>query len=73
MSLVNRAQCKTYLLDASKMLRAGKFTRVGGDVWPWLESILRNRMYSLVHSHPSLGVTIYGPHKGRKEKTHESQ
>lgn len=66
MSLLNRRLCKLFILECAQNTRGGKFTRVSADVFPWLENILQERMRGLVHAHPSVGKTVYSPHKAAK-------
>lgn len=58
MSLLNKKNCKEYLLNQSKLQRNGRFTRVSATMYPWLESVLRKAMDEFVHSHPSVGKTL---------------
>ena len=58
MSMLNKKNCKQYLLEQSMKTRAGKFTRVSASVWPMLEASLRKTMEDFVRSHPTVGVTL---------------
>ena len=58
MSLINKTNCKNYLLGQSKVQRNGRFTRVSATMYPWLEGVLRKAMDEFVHSHPSVGKTL---------------
>lgn len=56
--LINKKQCREFLLNLSQTTRRGKFTRVADDVYPFLEDALRREMRAFVRSHPTLGKTL---------------
>lgn len=58
MSMLNKKNCKQFMLDESTKTRGGKFTRVSASVWPMLEAAIRKTMEEFVRSHPTKGVTL---------------
>jgi len=58
MSLINKQNCRKFLLEYAERSRHHKFTRVGKDAFDTIESQLRNVMRNLVDSQPSKGKTI---------------
>ena len=71
-SLLNRSHCKQYLLGVSEQIRGGKFTRVGADVYDYLDSVVRKACYDLVKGQPTIGKTLYSPHKGLDKKEYDN-
>ena len=61
MALLNRSHVKALLLDRSAETRNGKFTRVSGEIFEWLEGEVRAKCQSAVRCAPSLGKTLYPP------------
>jgi hypothetical protein len=57
-SLINRSACKKFVLEIADSTRAKKFTRVSGDVFDHLESVMQKTIKDLVRSHPSVGTTV---------------
>ena len=70
MSLINKKQCKQFLLDQSTRNRNGKFTRVAANVYDHLEGVMRREMIDFVRSHPSIGKTLT---TGEKNVQHTNQ
>jgi hypothetical protein len=58
--LINWAPCKARVLERGSQ-RAHKFTRVSKEWVPYLESIVMRAIDNGVHSHPSMGSTLYPP------------
>ena len=58
MSLINKKECRRFLLEYAERERHHKFTRVGADAYESLEVMLRELMRGLVKSQPSKGRTI---------------
>ncbi len=56
--VINKKECKMFMLDMSNKYRGGKFKRVGKDVFEYLHAELQRKMVDLVRSHPSIGVTL---------------
>ena len=59
-SSINRPVTKRRLLELSKSMRNGKFTRISKEAIDELESKHEASMRAMVHSHPSVGKTIKG-------------
>jgi len=58
-SFINKSECHKFLLEmAGQKWASGKFTRVAGDVFTFLDASLRSDMENLIRSHPTLGKTI---------------
>ena len=57
---INRDKTKKKLLQMSKDFRNGKFTRVSKGALDELEAKHEANMRSLIHQHPSKGITIMG-------------
>lgn len=57
-SLINKAAVRAYLLDLSRTTRAGKFTRVSGHTFEYINRAVARTCESLVRVHPSVGKTI---------------
>lgn len=66
--LINKSECRKYLLEMSQSHRGGKFKRVGQDVFEQMEYVLRREMREFVKSHPSIGKTLMVGSKTRKPK-----
>lgn len=67
MSFINKTNCRKFLLDkALERWPNGKFTRVSGDVFEWLDACLRTDMVFFVENHPTVGKTLM---VGKKEKS----
>ena len=58
MSLINKQNCKKFLLDYAGRSRHHKFTRVGKDALEKAEVGLRDVLRDIVHAQPSKGKTI---------------
>lgn len=58
MSLINKSNCKKFILDFAEREKFHKFTRVSADCWPHLEAKLRAHLRNLVNSQPSKGKTV---------------
>lgn len=58
-SLLNRSNCKKFILHTAKQTRTKDFTRVGGETYDYLEARLRTIIEEEVQSHPTLGKTLY--------------
>ena len=56
-TLINRAACKKALLLIASTKKP-QLTRVGKDVYDYLDSVLLNHMKGFIHEHPSVGKTI---------------
>jgi len=58
-NLINRKAVKTFILDQAKDHRPGwPCTRVSKEGLDMIESMLRNRIVKLIHSHPTIGKTF---------------
>ena len=57
-STLNKAETKKRLLDLSKRLRQGMFTRVSKKAMDQLEVMHEQNMYDMVRRHRSAGKTI---------------
>lgn len=57
-NLINRAQCKKFILDYAQRERHHKFTRVSAACYEYLEMRMRETCRMLVASQPSKGQTI---------------
>ena len=57
-STLNKAETKKRLLDLSKRLRQGMFTRVSKKAMDQLEVMHEQNMYAMVRRHRSVGKTI---------------
>lgn len=57
-SLINRSACKKFVLEVADNTRAKKFTRVSGDVFDHLESVMQKAIRDLIRTHPSVGTTV---------------
>jgi hypothetical protein len=58
MSLINKAECKRLLLGLAERKWPGKFTRVAGNVYGYLEDDLRMTIEGFIRQHPTLGKTL---------------
>lgn len=58
MSLLNKQNCKKFILEFAAREKHHKFTRVSGDCYPYLESKVRDAIRNLVAGQPSKGVTV---------------
>lgn len=56
--LINWQNSKREILFRAEATRAHKFTRVGGDVKTYLDTVVRNAIIHLVRTHPGVGKTI---------------
>jgi hypothetical protein len=56
--LINRQAVKRMALGLSKVDRAGRFTRVGGEFLIRIHSRLAALIKEEVHRHPSIGKTL---------------
>ena len=57
-STLNKAETKKRLLDLSKRLRQGMFTRVSKKAMDQLEAMHVQNMHDMVRKHRSVGKTI---------------
>lgn len=57
-TMINKAACRAYALEQSKLQRLGRFTRVSKEFLDELEASLRNIIASRVHSAPGKGKTL---------------
>jgi len=58
MSMINKRELRTFLLDYAARGRAHKFTRVGAERYPQAEAVLREWARRTVDRLPSKGKTI---------------
>jgi len=56
--LINKSECKRYLLAVSRAERGGKFTRVSAEEIASINRRLRKMLQDDVRAHPSRGKTI---------------
>ncbi len=66
------SKVKRAILDRGATRAPGKFTRVSDEWKDYLVGVLRDRIDSGVHSHPSLGHTLYPPVRRHKEVEKEA-
>lgn len=57
-ALFNRSHCKERFLHYSKEYHNGKFERVGGDMWPWLNREIDLLIARTVKQHVLKGKTL---------------
>jgi plasmid replication initiation protein len=57
-STLNKAETKKRLLDLSRRIRHGMFTRVSKKAMDQLEAMHMQNMYEMVRRHRSVGKTI---------------
>ncbi len=56
--LINKKHVKDYALAQSKLIRLGRFTRVGKSFLERINSRIAGIIASEIHSHPSKGKTL---------------
>jgi len=68
MSVLNKAQVKTLILDTAARTRFKAFTRVSEEWYAYLEGQVQQIIERGVRSHPTVGVTLYPPVRRVKEE-----
>jgi len=66
MTLLNNAKVRKHILDKAEQLRsawAARGLRVSGETLEYLDNEVRIAVDKLLTRHPSVGRTIYPPHR----------
>lgn len=56
--VINKAELKRLMLEASVRYRNGKFTRVGNDVFEHFDQLVQAQIINFVRAHPTIGKTL---------------
>lgn len=56
--LINKALCRSAILEQAKATRHHPFTRVGADVYDHLHMLVKREIEKLVRAQPSMGRTV---------------
>lgn len=56
--MISKSAVKKYVLEKARERFGDKMTRVGSDVYPYVEAAVRTCIEQLVLDHPTVGKTI---------------
>lgn len=56
--LINSSAIKQFALDEAQNQGRPRFTRVSGDLYPFIDALIRVKIKAIVHGIPSMGKTI---------------